>query len=199
MNCFLCHLTQPNNPARITAIQAGHGEWAATATLLGTGIVDALPADGAYTWNPAAFYPEGELAPALCHHPGSQPTTTAPSATAWCTPILKALALTGCSLDNWQTATTGQVISGQKISISGMNLAGKASLARSWDIHAERGLTCTDCHYALNNPAYYQSGADNARRTWSLTPAAWKLASTWRNPTTTSPAARAPRSPWLPS
>jgi Ni/Fe-hydrogenase b-type cytochrome subunit len=35
-----------------------------------------------------------------------------------------------------------------------MNLSGKADLSRSWDVHAERQLQCTDCHYALNNPAH---------------------------------------------
>jgi hypothetical protein len=38
-----------------------------------------------------------------------------------------------------------------------MNLADKGT-HRSFDIHAERGLKCTDCHYSLNNPAYYQAG-----------------------------------------
>ena len=39
-----------------------------------------------------------------------------------------------------------------------MNLSGKGTLTRSFDIHAERGLKCTDCHYSLNNPVYYQAG-----------------------------------------
>ncbi|HLF02745.1 MAG TPA: cytochrome b/b6 domain-containing protein, partial [Anaerolineales bacterium] len=58
---------------------------------------------------------------------------------------------------NWQTLTTGQVISPEMISNSGLNLTGKDELDRAWDIHAERGLKCTDCHYSLNNPAYYQT------------------------------------------
>jgi thiosulfate reductase cytochrome b subunit len=37
-----------------------------------------------------------------------------------------------------------------------MNLANKEQLTRSWDIHAERLLDCTDCHYSTNNPVYYQ-------------------------------------------
>jgi hypothetical protein len=54
-----------------------------------------------------------------------------------------------CDLDAWQTATTGQVISPEKISQSGVNMQGKDEVSRSWDIHAERGLKCTDCHYSL--------------------------------------------------
>ena len=42
-----------------------------------------------------------------------------------------------------------------------MNLADKNTLDRSFDIHAERGVKCTDCHYSLNNPAYYQESEDS--------------------------------------
>lgn len=157
MNCFLCHFDQPNNTERILAIQSGKPAWASTATLLGTGVVDAT-ADG-YAWNPAAFNEQGELSEvyvtihdpsnancAQCHglvHTDSEQVLTLPEP----------------SLDNWQTYTTGQVISAQKMSLSGVNLKDKASLTRSWDIHAERGLSCTDCHYSLNNPAYVQTEA----------------------------------------
>jgi thiosulfate reductase cytochrome b subunit len=41
-----------------------------------------------------------------------------------------------------------------------LNISGKDRLTRSWDIHAERELKCTDCHYALNNPAH----ADEAQK-----------------------------------
>ena len=41
-----------------------------------------------------------------------------------------------------------------------MNLAGKDELSRPWDIHAERLLECTNCHYSINNPAY-EAGADS--------------------------------------
>jgi thiosulfate reductase cytochrome b subunit len=47
-------------------------------------------------------------------------------------------------------------MSPQNISESGINLEGKDALRRSWDIHTERVVSCTDCHYSLNNPIYYQ-------------------------------------------
>ena len=40
-----------------------------------------------------------------------------------------------------------------------MNLAGKADLTRPWDIHAARQVKCTDCHFSLNNPVYFQETA----------------------------------------
>ena len=38
MNCFLCHLPDPNNDARIAALQSSEFRWANTATLVGTGL-----------------------------------------------------------------------------------------------------------------------------------------------------------------
>lgn len=155
MDCFLCHLPVADAPARVAALQAGNFTWANTASLAGSGWVEA--AGETYTWNKAAFSADGKLLPesvsiqaptnencAQCH--GVVQTSREP------------LTLTGCDLSQWQTATTGQVISAEKISNSGINLAGKDALTRSFDIHAERGLACTDCHYALNNPAYAQAG-----------------------------------------
>ncbi|MFZ2487381.1 MAG: cytochrome b/b6 domain-containing protein [Anaerolineae bacterium] len=153
MNCLLCHTPNPNNAVRIAEIQAGKFSDAATATLLGSGVVKQT-GDG-WAWNADAFDADGRLKTdyvriqdptnencAQCHgaaHSGSTPLT-----------------LDACDLSDWQTATTGQVISGQKINASGLNLANKNELSFAWDIHAERGLKCTDCHYALNNPVHYQ-------------------------------------------
>jgi thiosulfate reductase cytochrome b subunit len=153
LNCLLCHTPNPNNAARIQRLQAGRFGDAVTATLLGAGIVEAN-GDG-WAWNRAAFDADGRLKPeaaqiqdpsnqncAQCHgvvHEGKEP-----------------LLLAACDLSQPQTATTGQVVSGQKINASGLNLADKASLTHAWDVHAERGLQCTDCHYSLNNPIHYQ-------------------------------------------
>ncbi|MBI3159925.1 MAG: cytochrome b/b6 domain-containing protein [Chloroflexi bacterium] len=154
MNCFLCHLSQPDNAARIAALEAGRFAWANTATLAATGWV--IPAGNVYAWNPDAFVENGELKPefvaiqdpaaancGLCHGQVnadlSQPVVLGDSFAA-----------------DWRTLTTGQVISGQRISNSGINLQSKAEITRSWDIHAERGLECVDCHYSLNNPVLAQ-------------------------------------------
>ncbi|MBI3170324.1 MAG: cytochrome b/b6 domain-containing protein [Chloroflexi bacterium] len=152
MNCFLCHLETPNNEARVEAIQSGEFGNATTATLLGLNIVS--EADGAWSYNTEAFNAEtGELKNdllgiqdptnqncAACH--GEVHATEEP------------LTFNACDLDYPQTATTGQVVSAQSINDSGVNLANKNELDRSWDVHAERQLQCTDCHYALNNPSH---------------------------------------------
>lgn len=154
MNCFLCHLPNPNNDARIQSLQEGAFGWANSATLLGTGLIDQV--EGTWQWNTDAFDQDGLLLEdnvtvrdpnnencGQCHgrvHVDAQ------------TP----LALESCSADQWTTITTGQVFSPQRLSDSGVNLVGKHDLRRSWDIHAERVVACTDCHYSLNNPIYYQ-------------------------------------------
>ncbi len=149
MNCFLCHIENPNNEARLESIASGDFGWADTATLLGTDIVEKQ--GDALVWNPEAFDENGLLrnvpiqAPqnancGICH--GVVDMSNEP------------LVVRDFSINHPQTATTGQIISPQKISASGMNIAGKDDLSRSWDVHAERQLACTDCHFSLNNPAY---------------------------------------------
>jgi thiosulfate reductase cytochrome b subunit len=160
MNCFLCHTQNPDNESRMETLHAGDFKWANAATLVTGGIVES--STSGFNYNPAAFDENGELRPAfvsiqdptndncgLCHglvHDNLED------------PLITA----GCAPERWRTITTGQIISPQKLLDSGMNLANKAELNRSWDIHAERLLNCTDCHYSLNNPLYYQE-ADATR------------------------------------
>ena len=159
MNCFLCHIPDPDADARAEAIHSGQFNWANTATLVSSGIVEER--GGQYLWNKDAFLADGELASAyikiqdptnencgqchgLVHDNLSEPLVTG-----------------GCVPERMRTVTTGQIISGQELSDSGMNLAEKESLSRSWDIHAERLVNCTDCHFSLNNPVYYQEDEDS--------------------------------------
>lgn len=161
MNCFLCHTSNPNNTARTTELQAGRFDWASTATLLGNGVLNATQTGGV-EWNREAFDAAGVLKTEFvmvgdptsyncgqCHgvvHTGEEP-----------------LVITGCEDEAeglpTRTATTGQVIASERISTSGLNLSGKAAISRSWDVHAERALECTDCHYSLNNPVYTRPDA----------------------------------------
>jgi thiosulfate reductase cytochrome b subunit len=60
------------------------------------------------------------------------------------------------------TDRTGQVISAQKVSNSGLNIKGKNTLDHPFDVHADRVVNCVNCHYSLNNPVYYRQ-ADSSR------------------------------------
>ena len=153
MNCFLCHLEKPDTASRESFIREGKFGGANTATLIGIGIVSFDNSANTWSYTANAFDESGKLKAdfikiqdptnencAACH--GEIHTSKDP------------LTIRAGDLGYPQTAMTGQVISAQKMSQSGVNLSGKDRLDHSWDIHAERQLKCTYCHYALNNPAH---------------------------------------------
>jgi thiosulfate reductase cytochrome b subunit len=160
MNCFLCHTPQPDNASRIASLNAGEFRWAATATLAGSPIVQSV--GDSYRYNLQAFNDAGQVTqeairiqdPAnancgLCHGVVHSETRE---------PLIAA----SCSTDRLPFSTTGQVFSPQRLNDSGVNLENKESLTRTWDVHAERLVNCTDCHFSLNNPVYFQQTADSA-------------------------------------
>jgi thiosulfate reductase cytochrome b subunit len=136
----------------VEAIKAGDFGSANTATLLDLNVV--TKSGNGWEWNKEAFNANGEVKSemlalqdptnencAACHgevHPNAGDPIN----------------INQCDLDYPQTATTGQVVSGQRMDKSGVNLANKNELDYAWDVHAARELQCTDCHYALNNPAH---------------------------------------------
>lgn len=154
MNCFLCHLKNPDNSARKASLADGEFQWANSATLQATGVISQT-AQG-WRWSRDSFDAEGNLAPGVIaiQDPGNDNC-------GLCHGLVHVEARTPayineCTPEQWSTITTGQIISPQKISDSGINLDGKEDLRRSWDIHTERVVSCIDCHYALNNPVYYR-------------------------------------------
>ena len=161
MNCFLCHLETPNNEARTDFIQSGKFRDANTATVIGFGVVEYNGSE--WVWNAEAFdETTGELKSDFVQIQDPTNSNCAACHGEVHTDLTQPLTTTACDLNNPQTATTGQVVSSQKISASGMNLSNKDELNRSWDIHAERQLQCTDCHYALNNPSHaFEVQGDN--------------------------------------
>ena len=159
MNCFLCHLSQPNNAARIEALRAGNFRWAATATLAGPGLAEPR-GDGTWAYDLGAFEADGSVSRdrlrivdprsnncGQCHglvHEGPEP-----------------VALT-YGLDQWETASKGQIFSAQPVRDSALNLKDKGGLSMPWDVHASRLVVCTDCHVSLNNPVFF-SEAERSR------------------------------------
>ncbi len=146
MNCFLCHIPQPDHAGRLEAIQSGKPEWSVSATLASTGLL-AKTADG-YRWNSERVAEDGEaelhLQPVaeancgICHgmvHNGSDPLRV---------PLGNG--------NEWTTEKTGQVFSPQLVRLSAMNLKNKDQLDMPWDVHAERLVSCGDCHYSRGRP-----------------------------------------------
>ena len=148
-DCFLCHVPIANDDARNAELEAGRFEWANTATLANTGIVQ-LTDDG-WVWDAAVFTPLGEIDNEML--PLARATN---ESCGFChgTVHMRTDPIVGASLlDGWGTLTTGQVYSDQRLSNSGLNLVDKGDLSRAWDIHAERGLDCVSCHSSINNSA----------------------------------------------
>ncbi len=159
MNCFICHIPVIDNQARQAELAAGRFAWANTATLARAGIVNKTAVGFAY--NKTSFLADGSVDPDKIRisDPGNDNCGS-------CHGIVHNAATDilispGCNAAQWATETTGQIISPQKIAVSGMNLVNKNDLTRSWDIHAERLVECVDCHHSANNPAYYQESASS--------------------------------------
>ncbi len=146
MNCFLCHIPQPDHAGRLEAIRSGQPEWSVTATLAGTGLVEKT-ADG-YTWSTQRVAEEGEAELPL--HPVSEENCGACHGVVHNSsdPLLVELG----NGTEWTTEKTGQVFSSQLVRQSGMNMEAKDQLEMPWDVHAERLVSCGDCHYSRGRP-----------------------------------------------
>ncbi|HUN22751.1 MAG TPA: cytochrome b/b6 domain-containing protein, partial [Anaerolineales bacterium] len=156
MDCLLCHLPTPNNTARIERLSAGQFAQASMATLLGSPWV--VEVAGELTWNAESFPENGRVSLPI-QDPANENCAQC-HGVAHATSVSFSLTTADLALDkraNWQTLSTGQVVAPSKISASGSNISNKDALDRAWDIHVERGVACTDCHFSLNNPASAQS------------------------------------------
>ncbi len=150
-DCFLCHVPKASRAARKKEMGAGNFRWANTATLAESGIVTGNAAGG-FTYNRAAFTPEGAVKPdalnlsdpalencAMCHGFTARNTTTIQA-------IQHADIMRG-------TEKAGWIYNGAKISDTvSPRIAGKESMTYPWDAHAAKGLICIDCHFSPNNP-----------------------------------------------
>jgi thiosulfate reductase cytochrome b subunit len=159
MDCFLCHTANPNNIARTATFASNQYQWATTASLIDTGLVSQL-ANG-WEYSPQAFDAEGNVLPEYVSitEPRDENCSQCHGLADGSTQI--ALSFDPTDTHNWQTLTTGQVFSPQRLSNSALNLDDREELARSWDVHAERAVNCVDCHYSLNNPVFYREGEDS--------------------------------------
>ncbi len=154
MDCFICHLETPNISERTAEIQNGKFGSANTATLLGSGVVER---DGnGFSWKKEAFSADGMLKKEFVTIQDPINNNCAACHGEVHTNVNEPITISACNSEYPLTYTTGQIISAQKISESGVNISSKAEINRSWDVHAERALSCTDCHYSINNPIHSQ-------------------------------------------
>ncbi|MCJ2376402.1 cytochrome b/b6 domain-containing protein [Vibrio sp. ZSDZ34] len=73
--------------------------------------------------------------------------------------IHQPLVVDSISMNNAMTLTSGQIISPQKVNMSGMNISDKEGHNRSFDVHSERVVDCVACHYSQNNPVFQKDAS----------------------------------------
>jgi hypothetical protein len=150
-DCFLCHVPAANRGERRERMAAGDFRWADTATLAGTGVVQAGE-DGTFAYLAAAFNADGTVKPevldlsdptlencAQCHGFTARNTTTIQ-------PIQHRDIMRGTEKAGWiyNGARIGDTVSPK--------IVGKETMDYPWDVHAAKGMVCIDCHFSPNNP-----------------------------------------------
>lgn len=139
LDCMLCHLSEASLSARQEALRDAAFEWASTATLSDTGLVEVT--EDAFAWNATAFsqgrFPVERLRL-------SRPTSER------CGQCHQHVHRDSSPLDTWnaESARSGAIFSSQPVRDSAFNLANKERLSRAFDVHAERLLECADCHHS---------------------------------------------------
>jgi thiosulfate reductase cytochrome b subunit/cytochrome c553 len=154
MDCLLCHSDLTDPTARRQSLQRGDYAWANSSGLSQTDIL--LDSEGQWLWNPDKFQADGSLVEGVLSI--RKPTD---ENCAQCHGIVDRqldipLTVSSDLATRSMSDRTGQIISPQKVFNSGMNIAGKDSLAHAFDVHADRVVGCVNCHYSLNNPVYFQ-------------------------------------------
>jgi thiosulfate reductase cytochrome b subunit len=154
MDCLLCHSDLTDPASRRESLQRGDYKWANSSRLSQTDIL--RESDGHWLWNADSFEADGSLVNGALNirKPGDENC-------AQCHGLVDRqldipLTVSRDLATRSMSDRTGQIISPQKVSNSGMNIAGKESLAHAFDVHADRIVGCVNCHYSLNNPVYFQ-------------------------------------------
>ena len=150
-NCLFCHVRHANVASTRAALALGDSQWAATAALVGTEIVtqaaDSGPARFEYV--KASFQSDGSVS--------ADQLQLAPPSNEACGACHGIVSRHGPSLADWLTRPqlterTGQIFSPDRVGNSHLNLKDRDLATRAWDVHAERLVNCSDCHFAQNDP-----------------------------------------------
>ncbi len=147
MNCFLCHLQAPDHAGAAGRHRHRFTRNGRSAPPCSAPACSARPmtvTSGTVSGSPKTARPRSTC--------GRCPRHTAAPVTAWCMTVPIRCVSRSAAAMQWTTETTGQVFSPQPVRQSGMNHANKDSLEMVWDVHAERLVSCGDCHYSSDRP-----------------------------------------------
>jgi hypothetical protein len=172
-NCFFCHVQQANVTSARAALARGAADWVATATLAGSSLVVSTamtasasaeastpPSTTASTPtppHPSAPYRYERQAIASDGSVSADQLQLGPPSNQACGACHGIVSRHGPALAEWSTQPamtthSGQVFSPARVLDTSLNLKDRDQLARSWDVHAERLLNCSDCHFSPNDP-----------------------------------------------
>ncbi len=159
MDCLLCHGNITDSELRSEALAEGNFTWANSAPLLEIEALEHM--DGQWLWNPASFNADGSLLDGLLDINKPSDENCAQCHGQVSNDLEQPLVLEDNPLNAGMTLRTGQIISPQKINVSGLNIKDKNDISRAFDVHSDRVLGCVNCHYSLNNPVYFQRNDKN--------------------------------------
>jgi thiosulfate reductase cytochrome b subunit len=117
--------------------------------------------DASHAWDTADFEADGSLAQGLMEIHKPRDRNCANCHAVVNNRIDIPLTITPDPSQLTMTDRTGQVMAAQKITNSGLNIAGKNELNHPFDVHSDRVVNCVNCHYSLNNPVYYRQREDS--------------------------------------
>ncbi len=161
-NCFLCHTPnyskgiQDMRTVGVGMFHQPHFASANAAGLIATGIVLRVTDDGRVIYNPKAFEPDGTVKPGWLQISGAFARLDA-CLQCHAAPVVDGKVKIWYNYPVVRTINRGIlrkafVWSGEKISESQENIAHKEAYPYPWDVHAQAGLTCLDCHDMPNRP-----------------------------------------------
>ncbi|MBN1605411.1 MAG: hypothetical protein JW940_02200 [Polyangiaceae bacterium] len=158
-NCVACHVRGADLERTAASIARGDFAGAATASLEPLGLVERAGGEDAagLVWKRSLFEADGSVPP-------SRLRIAAPTSET-CGTCHGVVSRTGPTLEAWRrqmgrASATGTVFSPSRVSDSVMNVARRTRLARPWDVHAERLLQCSDCHFSPNDPGAALANAE---------------------------------------
>ncbi|MBT8050089.1 MAG: cytochrome b/b6 domain-containing protein [Gammaproteobacteria bacterium] len=159
MNCLMCHSNIEDHSARADALAAGNFAWANSLPLAERDIL--TKSEEGWAWNPEVFAEGGHLKVGVM---GIETPDT--EVCAQCHGQVSGQAGVPLSLETDPdqrpfTEKTGQIVAPHPVNASGLNMAVEESRDHPLDIHANRGIDCTNCHHSLNNPVYYRDDSEN--------------------------------------
>jgi len=154
MNCLLCHSNVSTSGLREEAIKTGDFKWANSASLASLDIINKQK--NGWFWNKKAFNRDGSLVEGLLSINKPKDENCAQCHGLVNNDLETPLILSAKDLGDSMTMRSGQIISPQKVSASGLNIKNKKDQSYPFDVHSDRVLGCVSCHYSLNNPVYFQ-------------------------------------------